>query len=363
MNNSRYVYLYRIKHFIYILGFLPSFLFSQIPPGYYNSAQGLTGNNLKVALHNIIKNHTVISYSSLWQAFPKTDKKANGKVWDIYSYNPTGAQPYEYTFITNQCGSYNSESDCYNREHSWPQSWFNSVSGPDSDLFHIYPTDGQVNGERGNYPYGNVSNASWTSMNGGKLGPCTNAGYSSTVFEPINEFKGDLARGYFYMTTRYYSEDATWSSSSATSKADILPWQMTVLLSWHHQDPVSQKEIARNDSIYKIQNNRNPFIDHPDWADSAWLAISTVYERQAEAFRAFSLYPNPAENSFYIAGHAHEKKDPLCVVTDISGAVIFEKKISVIDNERIDCTEWAKGIYFVNVTSEDHTTKLRLVKL
>src|ERR1700752_2380940 len=148
---------------------IPVIGIAQIPPGYYNSAAGLSGNPLKVALYNIIKNHTQISYSNLWNAYPKTDKKANGKVWDIYSDVPGGTSPYEYTFITDQCGSYNSEGDCYNREHSWPQSWFNSVTGPVSDMFHIYPTDGKVNGERSNYPYGNVSIASWTSLNGGKL--------------------------------------------------------------------------------------------------------------------------------------------------------------------------------------------------
>ena len=167
-----------INRVISILFFtlISTFCFAQIPTGYYNSAQGLSGNNLKVALHNIIKNHTQITYAGLWTAFPQTDVKTNGKVWDIYSYNPTGPQPYEYTFVTNQCGNYNSEADCYNREHSWPQSWFNSVTGPVSDMFHIYPTDGEVNGKRSDFPYGNVSSPSWTSMNGGKLGPCTNAG-------------------------------------------------------------------------------------------------------------------------------------------------------------------------------------------
>jgi len=345
--------------FIFIFGRI----ISQIPPGYYNSAQGLSGNNLKVALHNIIKNHTVITYSGLWSAFPKTDKKANGKVWDIYSHNPSGAQPYEYTFVTNQCGSYNSEADCYNREHSWPQSWFNSEPGPDSDLFHIYPTDGHVNGQRGNYPYGNVSSPSWTSMNGGKLGPCINAGYGSTVFEPINEYKGDLARTYFYMTTRYYSEDAAWSTSGATNKASILPWQMTVLLSWHNQDPVSAKEIARNDSIYKLQNNRNPFIDHPEWVDSTWLSVSSVSEKAGKENLYFSLFPNPSQNNFNILNYSGKLMDLNFVVTSLTGSKIKEEKISFNEQTNIDCSLWESGIYFISLKSGEFQSHFKFVKI
>ncbi len=352
-----------MKFIFNLLIFLPAYGFSQIPLGYYNSAQGLTGNNLKYALHNIIKNHTVLSYSALWSAFQTTDKKANAKVYDIYSFNPGGAQPYEYTFITNQCGTYNSESDCYNREHSWPQSWFNSVPGPDSDLFHIYPTDGYVNGQRGNFPYGNVSSASWTSMNGGKLGPCSNVGYASTVFEPINEFKGDVARSYFYMTTRYYSEDGGWSSSAATNKADILPWEMTVLLNWHHSDPVSAKEIARNDSIYKLQHNRNPFIDHPNWADSAWLTPTAIYEFETEKISSYSIYPNPSQNNFYLISHLKQKLKAVCTVSSVTGNIILEKQIFEQDDENIDCSNWPSGIYFITVTSEKYVSRLRFVKL
>src|SRR6218665_82098 len=150
---------------------------AQIPPGYYNSAAGLTGASLQLALHNIIKNHTVVSYASLWTHFQTTDKKSSGKVWDMYSDIPAGTPPYQFTFVSDQCGSYAVEGDCYNREHSWPQSWFASASTPSSDLFHIYPTDGYVNNRRGNYPFGDVDSAYWSSQNGGKLGFCSDPGF------------------------------------------------------------------------------------------------------------------------------------------------------------------------------------------
>jgi len=337
---------------------------AQIPPGYYNAATGLSGNALKTALHNIIKNHNSISYNSLWTAYQKTDMQANGKVWDIYSDLPGGTPPYQFSFVTDQCGNYSTEGDCYNREHSWPQSWFNSVSGPVSDLFHIYPTDGKVNGERGNYPYGHVSTASWTSLNGGKLGPCSDPGYSQTAFEPIDAYKGDLARSYFYMSTRYYTEDGGWTSSVATNKSTILPWEVNVLLQWHHQDPVSAKEIARNDSIYyKFQNNRNPFIDHPEWADSIWkVTVFPTSVEEAQARQGFALYPNPAEAMFYLAGASGTIQNVQVTVYALNGTVIYNEARKPDETAGIDCSAWANGVYVVKVISENSVSNLKFIK-
>ncbi|MBI2427803.1 MAG: endonuclease [Ignavibacteriales bacterium] len=240
------------------------------PSDYYESAYKLSGTALRAALHTIVKNHTVVSYSSLWTHFQTTDKKPNGKVWDIYSDIPGGTPPYEFTFVSNQCGNYNGEADCYNREHSWPSSWFNDVSPPYSDLFHLYPTDGYVNNRRSNYPFGKVNAPTWTSLNGSKLGPNTSPGYTGTVFEPIDAYKGDLARSAFYMSVRYYTEDASWSTSAGTNKSELLAWYASLLFSWHEKDTVSQKEINRNEAIYGIQKNRNPFVDHPEFAAEIW---------------------------------------------------------------------------------------------
>ena len=245
-------------------------LTAQIPSGYYNNASNKSGTELQAALHQIIDNHTVISYSGLWNAFESTDVKTDGKVWDIYSDKPGGTPAYEFTFGNNECGNYNSEGDCYNREHSFPASWFNSQSPMQTDLFQIYPTDGYVNNIRGNYPYGETNSPSWTSTNGSKLGPCSVSGYSGTVFEPIDEYKGDLARTYFYMATRYYGEDSNWSGSPMVTGAQLKAWAIAMLLQWNEEDPVSQKEIDRNNAVYSIQGNRNPFIDHPEYVTSVW---------------------------------------------------------------------------------------------
>ena len=244
------------------------------PQGYYNGTDGLTGDDLKLALHNIIADDSHVSYTpGLWNAFYQTDRRpGTDYVWDIYSDIPNGTPPYLYTLGQgDQCGSYDSEGDCYNREHLWPQSWTSNDATEQTDLHHIYPTDGYVNQQRGNYPLGEVYNATWTSQNGSKLGSCkTSLGYNGTVFEPIDEYKGDIARALMYVSVRYYTEDDDWSTSGMTNKSVIKDWAMTMLLRWHEEDPVSEKEINRNEAVYAKQNNRNPFVDNPEFAEMIW---------------------------------------------------------------------------------------------
>ncbi len=244
---------------------------TQPPAGYYNNAAGLTGTPLQAALHNIIKNHTAVNYTpGVWNAFYTTDVKANGKVWDMYSDIPGGTPVYEYVLGSDQCGNASVEGDCYSREHSWPKSWFNELAPMVTDLFHIYPTDQYVNLRHSNYPYGEVGTPVWTSTNSSKLGPCITPGYSGTVFEPRDEYKGDFARSYFYMSVRYYTEDAGWTGSPMVTGSQLNTWALTMMMRWDSLDPVSQKEINRNNAVYAIQMNRNPFIDHPEYVAAIW---------------------------------------------------------------------------------------------
>lgn len=266
----------------------------------YSSAYKLYGTALRQALHDLITNHTSVSYASLWTHFQTTDVKSNGKVWDIYSDIPNGTPPYEFTFVSHQCGTYNSEADCYNREHSWPASWLSDQAPAYSDLFHLYPTDGYVNNIRSNYNYGTVGTATFTSQNGSKLGNNTYPGYSGTVFEPINEYKGDLARSAFYMSTRYYTEDAAWSTSGGTNKSDLLSWYSNLFYDWSLIDQVSTKEINRNNAIEAIQHNRNPFIDHPEYVAEIWkttmapAVVSVASTAQTIVVIDFSRYVDSA---------------------------------------------------------------------
>jgi|GEM_PF-2220555 len=242
---------------------------SQAPAGYYSSASGMEGEALRMELENIIDGHSVQSYSSVWIHFQATDQKSNGEVWDMYSDNPSGPEPFVFEFGDDQCGNYGGEGDCYNREHSFPKSWFGDQSPMNSDLFHLYPTDGYVNGIRGNYPFGEVGSANYVSENGTLRGTCIYPGYNGIVFEPIDEYKGDFARSYFYMVTRYLDQVDNWNSPMLEDDG-FSDWAINLLLEWSAIDPVSQKEIDRNNAVYTIQGNRNPFIDNPDFVTLIW---------------------------------------------------------------------------------------------
>ena len=256
---------------IFIIGLvsLSTLGISQIPSGYYNVATNLDGDELRTALEGIIDGHTNAGYDNLWNHFQTTDRKSNAKVWDMYSDKPSGTSSYEYSFGSGKCGEYSAEGDCFNREHSFPKSWFNDASPMNSDLFHIYPTDGWVNGKRSNYAYGEVGSASWTGTNGSKVGSSNFSGYSGTVFEPIDEYKGDFARTYFYMVTRYKSNASGWNSDMLSGN-NLSTWAISLLLKWADEDPVSQKEIDRNNAVHDIQGNRNPFIDNILYKEYIW---------------------------------------------------------------------------------------------
>ncbi|MDL2241430.1 endonuclease [Bacteroidales bacterium OttesenSCG-928-L03] len=249
---------------------LTSPAFCEIPDGYYDSSFGKKKNVLKTAMKEIIYEHTQLTYKELWTAFISTDNKGNNVVWDMYSEG--NSKEYTYHYTDDQCGNYNKEGDCYNREHSFPKSWFNNDYPMYTDLFHLYPTDGSVNGMRSNFPFGEVKTPTKTSLNGSKLGPCSYPGYTGTVFEPIDQFKGDFARTYFYMVTCYEDKISGWSSAMLDGKKypGYTTWAINMLMEWSRKDPVSQKEINRNDSVYIIQGNRNPYIDYPQLAEYVW---------------------------------------------------------------------------------------------
>jgi len=323
---------------------------AQPPTGYYNSANGLSGTALQAALHLIIDNHVVQSYSSLPGLFQQTDRKSNGTVWDMYSDVPGGNSPYVYNFVSgDQCGNYAQEGDCWNREHSWPKSWFNNQAPMNSDMFHLYPTDGYVNGRRSNYPYGTVSNATWTSQNGCKLGGCTYPGYSGVVFEPIDEYKGDFARTYFYMSTRYYQEDNGWAGSDMTIGAQLRPWALAMMKEWHLSDPVSQKEIDRNNAVYQIQQNRNPYIDHPEYVAQIWGG--TTGFSQPELNNDIVVYPVPAVDYCIIDHHGYYHNSTMQVsVYDITGRTCTAEVSFDNNTIRLNTADLSEGYYVISIS-------------
>jgi len=341
------------KRSLYILVFLVLQLgvYGQPPQGYYDSTGNLSGQALFVSLNQIIANHQQQTYSSLWTHFQTTDKKSDGKVWCMYSDVPGGTPPYQYTFVTDQCGNYSKEGDCYNREHSWPASWFNDTYPAYSDLFHLYPTDGYVNNRRGNFPYGVVSSATWTSMNGGKLGPNVFPGYSGTVFEPIDEYKGDFARSYFYMATRYLNQDAGWAVTDMTQKSQLKAWAVNLLYAWHLADTVSQKEIDRNNAVYAIQGNRNPYIDNPFWVRAIWGPDASVPKVLKP--ESFLVYPNPAGESCRIVLKDGVKSSYQVFILSLDGRQVFVKAEAFEDGFQLNLNGLAAGLYLVGIRCEE----------
>ncbi|MBT2620973.1 endonuclease [Chryseobacterium sp. ISL-6] len=289
--------------FSFLLVFACINAFAQIPAGYYDGTTGLTGATLKSKLKEIITNgHEDHGYGGLWTGYQTTDRdqfyEGDGTILDIYSENPTGADHYNFTYGTNQCGTYTNEGDCYNREHIVPQSLFNEAFPMKSDINFIRATDGKVNGMRSNYPFGTVGTTSYTSLNGSKLGTSVSQGYSGIVFEPIDAFKGDVARMILYFVTRYETQLSGFSSGNmlgGSAFPGLQAWELNQLLTWNIQDPVSPTEVSRNNAAYVYQKNRNPYIDHPEYVALIWGA--PVVDNQAPTAATNLVASNPTSNS------------------------------------------------------------------
>ncbi|HEX8270665.1 MAG TPA: endonuclease [Flavobacterium sp.] len=349
--------------------------FAQIPAGYYNNATG-TGYTLKSQLRTIIANgHSDQGYNALWtlftnSAFRDNYYEADGTLLDMYSEKPLGADSYEYSSTSQQCGNYDSEGDCYNREHLIPQSYFEDfqVNPMKNDPFHVVPSDGWVNGKRNNLPFGVVGTATYTSSNGSKSGNNSNTGYatgySGIVFEPIDEFKGDIARSIFYFATRYetFMDDFYAAADGTSTQAKAMfdgstnkvfsDTFLNILITWHKNDPVSLKEIAINNAVYNFQGNRNPYIDNPNY-------VCLIYGPQCQALNtvAFdsplnnvSIYPNPTNNN-QISISSESRIDEIQLI-NINGQIVREITSPAADNNIYTISNLTSGFYFVKLTSE-----------
>lgn len=259
-------------------------LSAEIPDGYYSSLDGLRDESLKDQLCSIINSHTRLSYNSLWDYYPETDaypERVNGRlfVWDMYSDN-----------WANQTYYYYGGTRGLNREHSVPKSWWGSGNDAiydfpaGTDIMHILPSDGDANMAKSNYPLGEVDPSSITFSNGTStvgIPVSGQGGGSSRVFEPDDEYKGDFARIYFYMVTCYQSYEWRYTYMfTNNSYLSMRDWAIDMLLDWSRNDPVSQKEIDRNNAVYAIQGNRNPFVDDPELVEYIWG------DRQGEQYTA-----------------------------------------------------------------------------
>jgi len=241
---------------------------------YYPQLEGLCGDAMLESLHNLIAAHTVMSYDAIRADKAKVDIVADS-VADMYS----GCK----FLVSDYCGidEEEVECNCYNREHMLPKSWWGgSTTVPMyTDLHHIIPTDFVANTTRSAYVYDEVLSPTWSNSLGSKLGTSTNF-YGEKAFEPADEYKGDVARTYFYMMTCY--KDSSFTRGGRGSKffqsgtAKLNNTALNLLLKWHRNDSVSTKEKMRNEKVAQKQGNRNPFVDSPELVEYIWGTMKNI---------------------------------------------------------------------------------------
>ena len=295
-----------MKHRLHIFSFVLAVVLllplpvRAITSSYYSSIDGKKEANLRNALYTItsVGPANGHNYNNLWTAYKTTDVYPSdsagkaGKIWDMYSdclFTPGASSAGG-----DQCGNYSGVCDCYNREHSLPKSWFNDKTPAYYDMGHIVPTDGKTNGMRSNYVFGEcasgyatwgtgkLGNAKAVTTNNVKGSSTITTSFTGTAFEPADKYKGDFARMYMYMIVRYKygnSDNITFTASgtegstmfnSTDTNYGLTDYSVALLMKWHRQDPVSQKEINRNNGMETVQGNRNPFIDYPCLAEYLW---------------------------------------------------------------------------------------------
>lgn len=232
---------------------------------YYASAIGKTGAALKAALNQIVQVQVQMTYSEVWTALEYTDEDPNNTNNVILLYSGRSQPKTERSGLVNS-------PDAWNREHVWPKShgFPNSSQGAYTDINHLRPADSSINSTRGNKDF------DW----GGT--PITEAPENkrdADSFEPANAVKGDVARMVFYMDMRYEGNDSSGVPDlsimdyTGTQTGQPLLGKLCTLVAWHRQDPVSAWEQRRNNRVYEIQQNRNPFIDNPQWVESLYGSL------------------------------------------------------------------------------------------
>ncbi len=258
--------------------------------GYYSKMDGKRRESLKAAAKECVRNHITLEYYELpnyWQYSDVYPELVNGcrRWWDMYS-------DAIYLIREGQSGKSSFSANKMQREHSVPKSWWKQSGSVEytpaySDMWNLYPSDGAANQAKLNYPLGPVANAGYD--NGVTKVGGTLAGFgggSAYVFEPGDEYKGDFARAFFYMATVY--DDINWVINYMFQKNDyptLREWAYNMLLDWARQDPVSQKEIDRNNVVEQYQGNRNPFVDFPELAEYIWgtRTTETFYVSEQES--------------------------------------------------------------------------------
>lgn len=376
---------------------------AQPQAGYYTSAalDGKNGRELELALHDIIYPHTRLSYSELWNAYSITDTAPIDSVPDGYTKTDLVYDMYAWMRYFPKFHSDNDHSQTggINREHSVPNSWWGGENGNATaytDLHHLVPADGAANNAKSNHPLGEKTENDGLTLNWplqdkyhnghlyvSKDYVCSRVwnvpedaqddfGNAAKVWEPDDIYKGDFARMYLYVVCAYETE-IHWQTnymfySDNENLTTIKPWALELLLKWHRNDTVSQKELDRNNLVESLQNNRNPFIDYPELVEYIWGDMSSECFELGKAKCAYGELP-------YLNEENHDDEENIFVyqngnklminaeghvqVIDMSGKTIINKSVS---NGHIDISHINKGVYLVRVIGKDLITQKIILK-
>ena len=330
-------------------------LYSQIPTDYYNNIDGLSGENLKEALHNIIKGHTEFPYTS-----SSTD------TWDILKESDADTTNAENVLLiysgwsVNAAQEYNSGTG-WSREHVWAKSHgdFGTSKGAGTDCHHLTPCDISVNSARGNKDFDNGGEF-YIDGDGETL--CKS---DPDSWEARPSVRGDVARKLFYMAVRYEGEgnEPDLELVDEVKTADLneegkgFHGKLSTLMEWNISDPVDSFEINRNNVIYKYQKNRNPFIDHPEFVNLIW--------GEKNGYKSFDnnhifVYPNPADD--FINIYVPIDKPVTVSLHSLDGKAILRQDL--FDNFKIQTSHLEVGLYMLRVRTFEgiaYNTKLMIL--
>ena len=349
----------KFKLFLFVFFFLGYMLKAQIPLYYYLPAEGLGGVALKAALYNIIKGHRQYEYTSdttdVWDILKQTDKDPNNpdNVIEIYS-----------GWSVNAAQEYNNGSG-WDREHVWAKvhGGFGTNPGAGTDAHHLRPIDGSVNSARNSRWFANCTTP--YSVNGIATGSFTSS--TQYVWEPRDEDKGDVARMIFYIAVRYEGENGepnleiVDSIPSNNNDPSPIMAKLSDLLQWNLEDTIDERERNRNDIIYyNFQHNRNPFIDHPEYALRIWGIDSlSANVLSLSKNNAISVYPNPSTDYLHVVSVYHFK-DLSYSISDVFGKKLLLGKLSE-EHAVIDIKKLPKGMYFLSLGT-DAKNNVKLIK-
>jgi len=315
---------------------------------YYASLEGKSGQELINAIMAVTKDHTVLSYSSVWANKSGADYTPQGYIWDMYS-------DCKFNGNDHCSGTQFTDCQCYNREHSLPKSWWGSSESEPmyTDLHHLIPTDGKANSQRAAYAFDDVKSESWSNSAGAKLGKGLHI--QSTVFEVPDDYKGDIARIYFYMLCCYNNKNFTLGGSGSqcftytSGRAGFTTNAAKIFVLWADNDPLSDKEIKRNNTVYNRQGNRNPFVDLPDLYQYLWG------NKKNQKYHVVTDIENHTEEYKYTA---HVEGQTLTVnsmtedvlsVYDMLGRVVYMNTIGV-QSVQIELPQ--SGVYLIRVGNQ-----------